>query len=84
MPKLRTPFKIFAPLTSTLTISAAAQAQTTLTRVSGVGDDVNQSYAGAISKTAVHGETSRLDPGGNVGAGNVTAVGVMSNEFGQQ
>jgi hypothetical protein len=53
-------------------LSAAAQAQATRTWVSGVGDDLNpcsrtapcKTYAGAISKTAVHGEISTLDPGG--------------------
>ncbi|HEY0171426.1 MAG TPA: right-handed parallel beta-helix repeat-containing protein [Pyrinomonadaceae bacterium] len=73
MVNIRAPFfKIFAILTFLLTISAAANAQATRTWVSGVGDDVNpcsrtapcKTYAGAISKTAVHGEISTLDPGG--------------------
>ncbi len=49
-----------------------AHAQATRTWVSGVGDDVNpcsrtapcKTFAGAISKTAVGGEISVLDPGG--------------------
>src|ERR671912_1450336 len=55
-----------------MTLSSLANAQATRTWVSGVGDDVNpcsrtapcKTYAGAISKTAVHGEISTLDPGG--------------------
>jgi hypothetical protein len=50
----------------------AANAQATRTWVSGVGDDANpcsrtapcKTFAGAISKTAAHGEISVLDPGG--------------------
>src|ERR1700712_1402935 len=46
--------------------------QATRTWVSGVGDDVNpcsrtapcKTFAGAISKTAAHGEINALDPGG--------------------
>ena len=49
-----------------------AQAQSTRTWVSGVGDDANpcsrtapcKTFAGAISKTAAGGEISVLDPGG--------------------
>ena len=72
MPNIRAPFRIFALFTFMLAMSAAASAQATRTWVSGVGDDVNpcsrtapcKTYAGAISKTAVHGEISTLDPGG--------------------
>src|SRR6188472_847928 len=47
-------------------------AQATRTWVSGVGDDANpcsrtapcKTFAGAISKTAAHGEINCLDPGG--------------------
>jgi parallel beta helix pectate lyase-like protein len=53
-------------------MAAHAEAQATRTWVSGVGDDVNpcsrtapcKTFAGAISKTAVHGEINCLDPGG--------------------
>lgn len=53
-------------------LSTLADAQATRTWVSGVGDDVNpcsrtapcKTFAGAISKTAVNGEISCLDPGG--------------------
>jgi Right handed beta helix region len=53
-------------------IGSSAFAQATRTWVSGVGDDVNpcsrtapcKTFAGAISKTAVGGEISVLDPGG--------------------
>lgn len=49
-----------------------AHAQATRTWVSGVGDDANpcsrtapcKTFAGAISKTAAHGEIDVLDPGG--------------------
>jgi hypothetical protein len=56
-----------------------AAAQATRTWVSGVGDDVNpcsrtapcKTFAGAISKTAINGEISVLDPGG-FGSINIT------------
>jgi hypothetical protein len=52
--------------------ASIAEAQATRTWVSGVGDDANpcsrtapcKTFAGAISKTAVGGEISVLDPGG--------------------
>jgi hypothetical protein len=52
--------------------AAPAEAQATRTWVSGVGDDFNpcsrtapcKTFAGALSKTAVHGEIDCLDPGG--------------------
>lgn len=52
--------------------AAPAQAQATRTWVSGVGDDANpcsrtapcKTFAGAISKTAAHGQIDCLDPGG--------------------
>src|SRR5688500_1720113 len=55
-----------------LALATVAQAQATRTWVSGVGNDVNpcsrtapcKTYAGAISKTAMGGEISTLDPGG--------------------
>jgi hypothetical protein len=60
-------------------LSTAAQAQATRTWVSGLGTDANpcsltapcKTFAGAMSKTAVHGEISVLDPGG-YGAVTVT------------
>ncbi|MFN2414010.1 MAG: hypothetical protein ABR603_02605, partial [Pyrinomonadaceae bacterium] len=72
MVNIRAPFRFFVCLTFILALSAAANAQATRTWVSAVGDDVNpcsrtapcKTYAGAISKTAVHGEISTLDPGG--------------------
>jgi len=53
-------------------VASSAHAQASRTWVSGVGDDVNpcsrtapcKTFAGAISKTAPHGEISVLDPGG--------------------
>src|SRR5215471_21471118 len=52
--------------------TALMHAQASRTWVSGVGDDVNpfsrtapcKTWAGAISKTAAHGEIDALDPGG--------------------
>jgi hypothetical protein len=52
-------------------IASSAHAQASRTWVSGVGDDANpcsrtapcKTFAGAISKTAAHGEISVLDPG---------------------
>jgi hypothetical protein len=72
MNKLRFAFTALAFMAFTLAVSSGAQAQATRTWVSGVGDDVNpcsrtapcKTYAGAISKTARHGEISTLDPGG--------------------
>ena len=72
MSKVRFTFSILALAILTLTITSIAQAQSTRTWVSGVGDDVNpcsrtapcKTYAGAISKTAKDGEISTLDPGG--------------------
>ncbi len=60
-----------AALLASLPIIAPAQAQATRTWVSGVGDDANpcsrtapcKTFAGAISKTAAHGEINVLDPG---------------------
>src|SRR5438105_3482760 len=55
-----------------LTAAPTAFAEATRTWVSGVGDDANpcsrtapcKTWAGAISKTAPHGEIDALDPGG--------------------
>src|SRR6266446_8694398 len=55
-----------------LVVGSPASAQASRTWVSGVGDDANpcsrtapcKTFAGAISKTAVAGEISVLDPGG--------------------
>jgi hypothetical protein len=72
-----------------------ARAQATRTWVSGVGDDANpcsrtapcKTFAGAISKTAAHGEINVLDPGGfgavtitksiTIDGGNGTIAGVL-------
>jgi hypothetical protein len=72
MNKFRSTIKLFVIATFLLAFASIAQAQATRTWVSGVGDDVNpcsrtapcKTYAGAISKTAVNGEISTLDPGG--------------------
>jgi hypothetical protein len=61
-----------AAVLGSLAAIAPAQAQSSRTWVSGVGDDVNpcsrtapcKTFSGAISKTAVNGEINCLDPGG--------------------
>jgi len=58
--------------TACVLVGSSAFAQATRTWVSGVGDDANpcsrtapcKTFAGAISKTAIGGEISVLDPGG--------------------
>src|SRR6185436_8171501 len=70
-------------LVCTMFYVAAADAQATRTWVSGVGDDLNpcsrtapcKTFAGAISKTATHGEINCLDPGAY---GAVTITKAMS------
>ena len=65
-------FKVLSCALFIAMLSAAANAQATRTWVSGVGNDANpcsrtapcKTYAGAITKTAVNGEISTLDPGG--------------------
>ena len=65
----------------------ALHAQATRTWVSGVGDDANpgsrtapcKTFAGAISKTAVNGEISVLDPGG-FGAVTITKSITISGD----
>jgi hypothetical protein len=66
--------------------STAANAAATRTWVSGVGNDANpcsrtapcKTFAGAISKTAPHGEISVLDPGG-YGAVTITkSISIVS------
>jgi hypothetical protein len=72
MNKFRFTIQILAVAIFMFAFAAIAQAQATRTWVSGVGDDVNpcsrtapcKTFAGAISKTAVNGEISTLDPGG--------------------
>src|SRR5215204_7384366 len=73
-----------------MALSSLAQAQATRTWVSGLGNDANpcsltapcKTYAGAISKTAVHGEISTLDPGG-YGAVTVTTSLTIEGTAGQ-
>src|SRR5947208_448114 len=72
MNKFRFTFNALAIAIFTFAFASMAQAQATRTWVSGVGDDANpcsrtapcKTFAGAISKTAVGGEISVLDPGG--------------------
>ena len=90
MSKFRFTFNILAVAIFTLTVVSVAQAQATRTWVSGVGDDVNpcsrtapcKTYAGAISKTAVNGEISTLDPGG-FGAVTITKSITIEGTEGQ-
>jgi hypothetical protein len=64
--------KLSLTILLTAGFATMANAQATRTWVSGVGDDVNpcsrtapcKTFAGAISKTAAHGEIDVLDPGG--------------------
>ena len=72
-----------------LLIGSPAYAQATRTWVSGVGDDANpcsrtapcKTFAGAISKTAVHGEINVLDPGG-FGAVTITkSIRIISDHI---
>src|SRR5882757_914156 len=73
-----------------LFFSGAANAQATRTWVSGVGDDANpcsrtapcKTFAGAISKTAAHGEIDTLDPGG-FGALTITKAITLDGGGGQ-
>src|SRR5215210_2760803 len=89
--------KAMSAITKVLTValfvtalSSIAQAQATRTWVSGLGNDANpcsltapcKTYAGAISKTAVHGEISTLDPGG-YGAVTVTKSITIEGTQGQ-
>jgi hypothetical protein len=90
MSKIRFTFSILATIVLALTLASVANAQATRTWVSGVGDDVNpcsrtapcKTYAGAISKTAVNGEISTLDPGG-FGAVTITKSITIEGTQGQ-
>jgi hypothetical protein len=90
MNKFRFTIKLLVIATFLLAFASFAQAQATRTWVSGVGDDVNpcsrtapcKTYAGAISKTAVNGEISTLDPGG-FGAVTITKSITIEGTQGQ-
>jgi hypothetical protein len=70
MKKLRLTLTTLAVMSFSLVVFSSVQAQVR-TWVSGVGDDMNpcsrtapcKTFAGAISKTGVHGEINCLDPG---------------------
>src|SRR5258708_18152437 len=72
MNKFRFTINALAIAIFTLALASMAQAQPTRTWVSGVGDDANpcsrtapcNTFAGAISKTAIDCEIDCLDPGG--------------------
>ena len=67
-------------------VSTPANALATRTWVSGTGSDANpcsrtapcQTFAGAISKTAPHGEISVLDPGGYGGVTITKSISIVS------
>src|SRR4029077_2518699 len=89
MNKFRFTINALAIAIFTFAFASMAQAQATRTWVSGVGDDVNpcsrtapcKTFAGAISKTAPHGEIDVLDPGG-FGAVTITkSISIESEEF---
>jgi hypothetical protein len=90
MNKFRFNLTALAVIVFTLAAASSANAQATRTWVSGVGDDVNpcsrtapcKTYAGAISKTAVNGEISTLDPGG-FGAVTITKSITIEGTQGQ-
>jgi hypothetical protein len=90
MSKFRLTLTALAVIAFTVLASSSANAQATRTWVSGVGDDVNpcsrtapcKTYAGAISKTAVNGEISTLDPGG-FGAVTITKSITIEGTQGQ-
>jgi hypothetical protein len=90
MSKFRLTLTALAVIAFTVLASSLANAQATRTWVSGVGDDVNpcsrtapcKTYAGAISKTAVNGEISTLDPGG-FGAVTITKSITIEGTQGQ-
>ncbi len=72
MNKLRSTIQVLTLLVFMAGLTSIAHAQAVRTWVSGVGDDLNpcsrtapcKTFAGAISKTAIHGEIDCLDPGG--------------------
>jgi hypothetical protein len=88
--------RFFSTAALVVGFATAAHAQATRTWVSGVGDDANpcsrtapcKTFAGAISKTAIGGEISVLDPGGFGGVtisksitinGDGTLAGILNN-----
>src|SRR5258705_3763574 len=93
MSKLRFSLNIFAVAAFLLMVTSMANAQATRTWVSGVGDDVNpcsrtapcKTWAGAISKTFIHGEIDALDEGGfgtlTIGK-SITIEGTLGSGFG--
>jgi hypothetical protein len=90
MSKLRFTIQTLAFVALTLAFTSFAQAQATRTWVSGVGDDVNpcsrtapcKTFAGAISKTFIHGEIDALDPAG-YGTLNITKSITVDGGTGQ-
>jgi Right handed beta helix region len=71
MKSFRPVFNLIAVVVLTLTVNSLAQAQSSRTWVSGVGDDNNpcsrtapcKTFSGALSKTLAEGEIDALDPG---------------------
>ena len=87
MDKMRSRVNLLAAFVVCVVCASMAQAQSTRTWVSGVGDDFNpcsrsapcKTFAGAISKTAAGGEISVLDPGG-FGAVTITKSVTINGE----
>ena len=71
MKSIRSIYSLIAIVVFTIAASSFAQAQSTRTWVSGVGDDLNpcsrtapcKTFSGAIGKTNVNGEIDVIDPG---------------------
>jgi len=90
--RIRNLFAILAACLSLVLVASTASAQATRTWVSGVGDDLNpcsrtapcKTFAGAISKTATHGEINCLDPGafGAVTIGKAISIVCQYTEAG--
>ena len=89
MNKFRFTIQLLAIATFMFAFASFAQAQSTRTWVSGVGDDANpcsrtapcKTFAGAISKTATGGEINVLDPGGFGGVTITKAITISSEGF---
>src|SRR5690349_16324492 len=82
-------FQAFVVIAFVFATSGLGHAQATRTWVSGVGNDANpcsrtapcKTFAGAISKTAAHGEINVLDPGG-YGAVTITkSITILSDSI---
>jgi hypothetical protein len=90
MTNYRITLRAFTLVILTLVFASLAQAQATRTWVSGVGNDADpcsrtapcKTFAGAISKTFIHGEIDALDPAG-YGTLNITKSITIDGGTGQ-